>query len=52
MRKEEITDMARLIDEGILRAQERLLERSRHDGSSLIFGKNGEVIEVSAEAVI
>ncbi|MCF0183074.1 MAG: hypothetical protein HUK01_01905 [Bacteroidaceae bacterium] len=49
MTKDEIKNVARLIDEGILRAQERLLERARHDGSSLIFAKDGEVKEVSPE---
>ncbi|MCF0195170.1 MAG: hypothetical protein HUK00_08350 [Bacteroidaceae bacterium] len=49
MTKDEIKNVARLIDEGILRAQERLLERARHDGNSLIFAEDGEVKEVSPE---
>lgn len=51
MTKDEINNVARLIDEGILRAQERLLERARHDGSSLIFSKDGEVREILADNV-
>ena len=51
MTREEVKNVARLIDEGILRAQERLLERARHDGSSLIFAENGEVKEVLADSV-
>ncbi|MCF0188133.1 MAG: hypothetical protein HUK04_01365 [Bacteroidaceae bacterium] len=49
--KEEIRNVARLIDEGILRAQERLLERSRHDGSSLIFAIDGKVTEILPDKV-
>lgn len=51
MTRNEVLDTARLIDEGILRAQQRLLERARHDGSSLIFSREGKVIEILADNV-
>lgn len=48
MNQEDIKEMGRKIDEGILRAQERLIERARHDNSSLVIARDGVVVEVAA----
>lgn len=48
MSQEDIEEMGRKIDEGILRAQERLIERARHDNSSLVIARDGIVVEISA----
>ena len=48
MSQEDIEEMGRKIDEGILRAHERLIERSKHDNVSLVIARNGAVVEVAA----
>lgn len=45
----EVAEMQRKIDEGILRAQERLIERAKHDNLSLVVARDGEVVEIPAE---
>lgn len=47
MSDQEIREMQRLIDEGIVLAQQRLMERARHDGFSLVVCKNGRVQRLS-----
>ncbi len=53
MRKEineqDVAEMQRKIDEGILRAQERLIERAKHDNIPLIVARNGKVVEIAAQ---
>ncbi len=49
MSETEVAEMQRKIDEGILRAQERLIERARHDNLSLVVDRDGEVMEIPAE---
>lgn len=49
MSETEVAEMQRKIDEGILRAQERLIERAKHDNLSLVVARDGEVQEVSAQ---
>lgn len=46
MSEREITEMQRLIDEGIVLAQERLVERSRLFHSTLVIARGGKVMEV------
>lgn len=45
----EVAEMQRKIDEGILRAQERLIERAKHDHLPLVVARDGEVVEIPAE---
>lgn len=49
MSEREIREMQRRIDKGIALAQERLVERSRLFGSTLVVERNGKVVEVLAE---
>ncbi len=49
MNDREIKDMQRRIDEGIVLAQERLVERSRLFGSTLVVTRGGKVVELLAE---
>ncbi len=49
MNEREIIDMQRRIDEGIVLAQKRLVERSRLFHSTLIVARNGHVMEVAPE---
>jgi hypothetical protein len=48
MTHEEIKEMQRKIDQGILLAQQRLVARAKRDNSYLVFSRNGQVIEVPA----
>lgn len=49
MSEAEVIEMQRKIDEGIHLAQERLIERARHNHTTLIISRNNQVIEVKAE---
>lgn len=42
------TDLARRIDQGILLAHTRLIEKAKHDNLSLVLFRNGTVMEVPA----
>jgi hypothetical protein len=48
MTHEEIKEMQREIDQGILLAQQRLVARTKRDNSYLVFSRNGQVVEVPA----
>lgn len=48
MNDKEIMELQRLIDQGILLAQTRLVERAKHEGYSLVVRRNGVVSEVPA----
>ncbi len=43
--------MQQRIDEGILLAQHRLLDRAQHDGLSLIICQGGVVADVPAQKI-
>lgn len=49
MSEREINEMQQRIDEGIVLAQKRLVERSRLFHSTLIVARNGHVMEVAPE---
>ncbi len=49
MNKDEVYEMQRKIDEGIYLAQKRLIERAKHNHTTLVIAREGEVIEVNAE---
>ena len=49
MSDRDITEMQRLIDEGIVLAQKRLVERSRLFRSTLIVTRDGKVVELLPE---
>ncbi len=49
MSDRDITEMQRRIDEGIVLAQERLVERSRLFRSTLIVTRDGKVVELLPE---
>ncbi|MCR4994759.1 MAG: hypothetical protein K6A32_05190 [Bacteroidales bacterium] len=49
MSDREIKEMQRLIDEGIVLAQKRLVEHSRKLGSTLVVSRNGKVVELLAD---
>lgn len=46
MSDREISEMQRCIDEGIVLAQERLVQRSRLFQSTLVVTRNGRVVEL------
>ena len=48
MSDKEIIELQRRIDQGILLAQTRLIERYKHNGWSLVVRLNGEVREIPA----
>jgi len=47
----ELALMQQRIDEGILLAQHRLLDRAQHDGLSLIICQGGVVADVPAQKI-
>lgn len=49
MSDREVALMQKKIDQGILLAQERLVERSRLFHSSLVVARNGKVVELMPE---
>jgi len=51
MSDRDIAEMQQRIDEGIVLAQERLVERSRLFDSTLVVARNGQVIEVHPDDV-
>ncbi len=44
----EVEDMMQRIDEGIRLAHQRLVQRAKHDGLSLVVTRNGKLMEVNA----
>lgn len=44
----EIRDMMQRIDEGILLAHKRLVQRAKLNGYSLVVFRNGKVLEIDA----
>lgn len=48
MSDKEIMELQSRIDEGILLAQTRLIERCKHEGYTLVVRRNGVVSEVPA----
>lgn len=46
MKVNELKDMQRRIDEGIMLAQRRLAVRAREDNQSLVVCQEGEIVEV------
>lgn len=48
MNEREILELQRRIDKGILLAQNRLIERAKHEGYSLVVRRNGNVCEIPA----
>lgn len=49
--EDEVCEMQRRIDEGIYLAQRRLVERARHNHTTLVICREGQVMEVSADDV-
>lgn len=49
MSEDEVYEMQRKIDEGIYLAQKRLVERAKHNHTTLIIAREGQVVEVKAE---
>lgn len=49
MSEDEVYEMQRKIDEGIYLAQKRLIERAKHNHTTLVIAREGEIVEVSAE---
>lgn len=49
MNEKEIVEMQQKIDEGILLAQERLVEKARINNSTLVVARDGEVVELKPE---
>lgn len=49
MSEDEVHEMQRRIDEGIYLAQKRLIERARHNHTTLVIAREGQVVEVKAE---
>ena len=52
MSEAEVDEMQRKIDEGIYLAQERLIERARHNHTTLVVAQGGRIVEVTAEELI
>lgn len=46
MKTNEIKDMQRRIDDGIMLAQHRLAVRAREDNQSLVVCREGEIVEI------
>ena len=46
MKEQEILEMQRLIDEGVRKAQYRLLQRACAAGQSLVVCRNGKILEL------
>ena len=51
MSDRDIAEMQQRIDEGIVLAQERLVERSRLFDSTLVVARNGQVMEIHPDDV-
>lgn len=49
MSEDEVYEMQRKIDEGIYLAQERLIERAKHNHTTLVIAREGQIVEVSAD---
>lgn len=49
MSDREVKDMQRRIDKGILLAQQRLVERARLFGTTLVVCRDGKVVELSPD---
>ncbi len=49
MSEAEVAEMQRKIDQGIHLAQERLIERAKHNHTTLIISRNNKVVEVKAD---
>lgn len=49
MSEAEVIEMQRKIDKGIRLAQKRLVERAKHNHTTLIINRNNKVVEVKAE---
>lgn len=49
MSESEVYEMQRKIDEGIHLAQKRLIARAKHNNTTLVIARNGQVVEVFAD---
>ncbi|MBO7119874.1 MAG: hypothetical protein J6W03_06110 [Bacteroidaceae bacterium] len=49
MKEKEILEMQRLIDEGVRKAQYRLLQRAGAAGQSLVVCRGGKILELVPE---
>lgn len=49
MNEKDIVEMQQKIDEGILLAQERLVEKARLFNSTLVVARDGAVVELKPE---
>lgn len=49
MSEKEFAEMQKKIDQGILLAQERLIQRAQHDNETLVVVRDGQVVEVKPE---
>lgn len=49
MSEAEVFEMQRKIDQGIHLAQVRLIERARHNHTTLVISRNNKVVEVKPE---
>ncbi len=49
MSEREITEMQQKIDEGILLAQQRLVDKARLFNTTLVVSRDGEVVELKPE---
>ncbi|MCD8317889.1 MAG: hypothetical protein LUC45_03110 [Paraprevotella sp.] len=49
MNEDEVYEMQSKIDEGIFLAQKRLVERARHNHTTLVVARGGQIVEVSAD---
>ena len=52
MNEAEVDEMQRKIDEGIYLAQERLIERARHNHTTLVVAQGDRIVEVTAEQLL
>ena len=52
MDEEEIAEMQQKIDKGIQLAQKRLIERAKHNNTTLVIARNNEVVEVKADELL
>lgn len=48
MSEREVAEMQRKIDRGIRLAQERLIQRAKHDNETLVVALDGKIVEVPA----
>lgn len=49
MSEAEVFEMQRKIDKGIRLAQRRLIERAKHDHTTLVISRDNQVVEVKAD---